>query len=225
MMQIDPVTSVQALATQRTARANVEESAVRFGDILSQAVHDNSSEMTRTIKSLPPGVSYEDGLLWQHLGGVDPSMEPNQASESEQTRYTSFEELISAAGERYGVPTALIKSIIEIESAFNPNAVSRAGAKGLMQLMDGTARGLGVNDSFDPAQNIDGGTRYLSNLLQRFGGEVAVALAAYNAGPTRVASLGVSTDDELMANLHALPLETQAYVQKVIDARGKYMIS
>ncbi|MGG1877711.1 lytic transglycosylase domain-containing protein [Paenibacillus cisolokensis] len=225
-MQIDPVTYVQSAATQRATRSNAEETAVRFSDVLQQAVNEESSEeATRTVRSLPPGVTYEDGLLWQHLGKVDTSMELGQASfQPENTRYTSFEELITAAGERYGVPVSLIKSVIQIESAFNPNAVSSAGAKGLMQLMDGTARGLGVSDSFDPVQNIDGGTRYLSNLLQRFGGEIAVALAAYNAGPTRVASLGITTDEELMASLHVLPAETQAYVQKVMDARRSYTI-
>lgn len=225
MMQIDPVTYVQTTATQRATRSSTEETAVRFSDVLQQAVNEESSEQTaRTIRSLPPGVTYEDGLLWQQLGKIDTSMERVQDFQPENTRYTSFEELITAAGERYGVPVSLIKSVIQIESAFNPNAVSHAGAKGLMQLMDGTARGLGVSDSFDPVQNIDGGTRYLSNLLQRFGGEVAVALAAYNAGPTRVASLGITSNEELMANLHALPTETQAYVQKVMDARRSYTI-
>ena len=91
-----------------------------------------------------------------------------------------------------------------------------------MQLMDGTARGLGVSDSFDPLQNIEGGTKYLSYQLQRFGGEVAMALAAYNAGPSRVLRLGVSNDAELLAKSEWLPAETQAYIRKVMTARAKY---
>ncbi|MNI33905.1 Membrane-bound lytic murein transglycosylase C precursor [compost metagenome] len=86
--------------------------------------------------------------------------------------------LITEASQKYGVPASLIKAVIETESSFNPQAVSKVGAKGLMQLMDGTARGLGVNNSFDPAQNIDGGTRYLANNIKRFGGDVNTALAA-----------------------------------------------
>lgn len=122
------------------------------------------------------------------------------------------------------MPVSLIKAVIDAESSFNPNAVSSAGAKGLMQLMDGTARGLGVSNPFDPAQNIEGGTKYLSNLIQRFGGEMAMVLAAYNAGPTRVAGLGVSSDEELMSVAHELPKETQAYISKVMNAQSKYAL-
>ncbi|MBO9600476.1 MAG: lytic transglycosylase domain-containing protein, partial [Cohnella sp.] len=99
---------------------------------------------------------------------------------------SAFDELINAAGLKYGVAPSLIKSVIQTESSFHPTAVSSAGAKGLMQLMDDTAKGLGVTDSFDPAQNIDGGTRFLSYLLRKYDGNASVALAAYNAGPGRV---------------------------------------
>src|SRR5690606_38969095 len=105
------------------------------------------------------------------------------------------------------------------ESGFRPDAVSGAGAKGLMQLMDGTARGLGVTDSFDPAQNIDGGTKYLAMLLRKYDGHEQVALAAYNAGPGRVDRAGIGTNEQLIANLEALPEETQRYVAKVLQAK------
>jgi soluble lytic murein transglycosylase-like protein len=93
-----------------------------------------------------------------------------------------------------------------------------------MQLMDGTAAGLGVTNAFDPAQSIDAGTKYLSLQLQRFGGEVKMALAAYNAGPGRVSRLGVSNDSELMSVLNQLPAETQAYISKVEKAQTKYTV-
>uniref|UniRef100_A0A831X206 Peptidase M23 n=1 Tax=Thermorudis peleae TaxID=1382356 RepID=A0A831X206_9BACT len=114
--------------------------------------------------------------------------------------------LIVAAGQRYGIDPALIAAIIQAESGFNPHAVSPAGAKGLMQLMDATAAGLGVSDPFDPAQNVDGGARYLRDMLARFGGDLRLALAAYNAGPLAVEQAGGVPDYP----------ETQAYVSKVL---------
>lgn len=133
-----------------------------------------------------------------------------------------YEPYISAAGSRYGVDAGLIKAVIHAESSFNPQAVSRAGAKGLMQLMDGTARGLGVTDPFDPLQNIDGGTRYLAGLLEKYNGNTGVALAAYNAGPGRIDRLGISDDAELTEKFDLLPKETQSYVRKVLALRQSY---
>jgi soluble lytic murein transglycosylase-like protein len=135
---------------------------------------------------------------------------------------TPFDRLVDEAAARYGVDPALVRAVIAAESNFRPDAVSSAGAKGLMQLMDATARGLGVADSFDPAQNIDGGVRYLSFLLRKYGGNEQVALAAYNAGPGRIDRLGNGTDDELSANMHLLPGETRRYIGKVAEAKARY---
>ena len=112
---------------------------------------------------------------------------------------------IDAAAARYGLDPALLKGLIRQESGFNPAARSGAGAIGLTQLMPGTAASLGV-DPTDPAQAIDGGARYLKAQLDRFGGDPAKALAAYNAGPGAVARFG------------GVPPygETQAYVSKIL---------
>ena len=99
---------------------------------------------------------------------------------------TKFSELIEKASEKYNIDADLISAVIKAESNFNSTAVSSCGAQGLMQLMPATAAGLGVTDSFDPGQNIDGGVKYLRNMLNRFGGDVELALAAYNAGPGAV---------------------------------------
>ena len=97
---------------------------------------------------------------------------------------------IREAAERYGVEEALIKAVIRVESGFNSRAISPKGARGLMQLMPGTASMLGVRDSFDPRQNIDGGVRHLRGLIDRFGNDLKLALAAYNAGEQAVANDG-----------------------------------
>ncbi|HET7690394.1 MAG TPA: transglycosylase SLT domain-containing protein [Nocardioidaceae bacterium] len=98
---------------------------------------------------------------------------------------TPFADLFADAGQKYGVDPALLAAIAKQESGFNPKAVSHAGAQGLMQLMPGTAAGLGVTNSFDPAQAVDGAARLMRDLLDRFG-RTDLALAAYNAGPGAV---------------------------------------
>lgn len=137
---------------------------------------------------------------------------------------SAYDGLISAAASKYGVDPALIKGVIQQESSFKDDAVSKSGAKGLMQLMDATARGLGVTDSFDPVQNIDGGTRFLSYLLRKYDNNVSVALAAYNAGPGRVDRLGIATDQDIAAKFHTLPHETQNYIGKVLEASKRWSV-
>lgn len=228
-MQIDSI-SWKPMTDAAQVNTNSTGSATGFVDVLSNLLHEDASSkpVERSITQLAPGVTFKDGLLWQQLDAVNESDSyfpiEGALNDTGETKPTTFEELITTAGERYGVPVSLIKAVIDAESSFNPNAVSSAGAKGLMQLMDGTARGLGVSNPFDPAENIEGGTKYLSNLIQRFGGEVAMALAAYNAGPTRIAGLGVSSDEELMSMAHVLPEETQAYIGKVMNAQSKYSL-
>lgn len=102
------------------------------------------------------------------------------------TKQSDFNKLIETKSYKYGIDPALVKAVIAVESDFNPNAVSVKGARGLMQLMPLTANELGVFNSFDPEANIDGGTRYLRYLLDYFSWDVDLALAAYNAGITRV---------------------------------------
>lgn len=147
--------------------------------------------------SPPQGLVFGDVL--ERVRGAKPAACPAE-----------FEPIIAAAAERYGIDTGVIKAVISAESGFQPQAVSRVGAQGLMQLMPGTARALGVDPS-DPAQNIDGGTRYLRQQLDRFG-SLDLALAAYNAGPGSVVRYG------------GIPpyAETQQYVRRVLENVGAY---
>ena len=119
-------------------------------------------------------------------------------------RAARFEEMINNSARRHGVPPELVKAVIMTESSFNPNAGSSVGARGLMQLMPPTARALGVRNSLDPAQNIEGGTKYLGQMLRMFKGDIQKALWAYNAGPGN-------------AKKGRLPKETKAYIPRVMS--------
>jgi soluble lytic murein transglycosylase-like protein len=118
----------------------------------------------------------------------------------------SLNEVINTISDRHHIDPDFINSVIHAESGFNPRAVSPKGARGLMQLMPGTASKLGVSNSFDPSANVEGGTRYLSELLERYNFDVVKALAAYNAGPGRV------------EQYRGVPpyYETRVYVAKIV---------
>jgi len=133
----------------------------------------------------------------------DPTPDP---SAPRVAKKLDLNEAINAASDRHHLDADLINSVIHAESGFNPNAVSRKGAQGLMQLMPQTASNLGVKNPFDPATNVEGGTRYLRELLERYNFDLTKALAAYNAGPQRV------------EQYHGVPpyYETRAYVARII---------
>ena len=136
-----------------------------------------------------------------------------KAVKKSPSRYIQdYEDIINRAAGSFGVESSLIKAVIKAESDFDHEAVSVKGAQGLMQLMPLTARVLQVEDPFDPEANIIGGTRYLSHLLQRFGGDVRLALAAYNAGPERVETYRDVPPFE----------ETRTFVDRVLRYAGLY---
>lgn len=124
-----------------------------------------------------------------------------------------YDDLIDEIAADHGVEYALVKAVIKAESNFNRTAVSRKGARGLMQLMPSTAADMRVRDAFEPRDNIEGGVRYLSELLDRFDNNLPLALAAYNAGPGRVEREG------------GIPriAETQQYLAKVLRYRAKFI--
>ncbi len=134
------------------------------------------------------------------------------SSPHEEKAERSFDHIIQRVAKSYDVDPALVRAIIMAESSYNPRAVSKRGAKGLMQLMPKTAEYLGVEDSFNPEHNIDGGVRYFKELLGQFKGDVKLALAAYNAGSRRV------------KEYKGIPpfKATQLYVKKVFEYQQQY---
>jgi soluble lytic murein transglycosylase-like protein len=149
----------------------------------------------------------------------DPSpqakLEPPASSTTAKLTTTDLGEMLTRAGQQHNLDVDLLASVVKAESNGNARAVSRAGAQGLMQLMPQTAAGLGVHDSFEPQQNVGGGSTYLDALLTRYHDNLALALAAYNAGPQAV------------AKYHGIPpyRETRVYVARVIHEFNRRVLA
>lgn len=135
-----------------------------------------------------------------------------ETTAKDESTKTRIDNAIKVSSQKYGIDENLIRAIITVESNFNPNCVSKAGAKGLMQLMPENCRDLNVSDPFNIEQNIDGGTRHIKEYLDKYNGDVEMALMAYNGGPTRMARRGVKS----IADIYKMPKETQNYVPKVM---------
>jgi hypothetical protein len=170
----------------------------------SNLLYGNSSLSSTTLSSL------ESLVNTQTATSNKAKIESTNSDESVNQRIDSA---VSISSQKYGVDENLIRAIIKVESDFNPNCVSSAGAKGLMQLMPENCEDLGVNDPFNIEENIDAGTRHIKEYLDRYDGDVEMALMAYNGGPTRMANRGVKSIDDI----YKMPKETQNYVPKVMS--------
>lgn len=204
-----------ALLATNVERSTNNEGVVEFSNTPS----GNSKESILIYKSTvndsitfsdqkPTTVSYE--ILRFDCYACNPNSTINW--NKVRLNLTSYAETVKVVAKRNNVDPALVRALIHAESAFNSKATSHAGAQGLMQLMPATAKELGVNNSLNPEQNINGGVKYIAQLLQQFNGDISLATAAYNAGPGAV------------KKYNGIPpyKETQVYVKRVGILHRRY---
>ena len=214
-------------AMLRTARSTKKpdtsdsRGSMAISDYLRACKGQSTTPATSTPSSLPGNAfggieKKSDDLSYSPLPHhLQPALKEDQpkvrSSRDDQSGdnpiHPDIRQSIRNAATKYAISEKLIQSVIQAESSYQPDAVSPAGAQGLMQLMPATARELGVSDPFDVDQNIDGGARYLRKMMDRFGGDIKLALAAYNAGPGTVQRY----------NGNVPYPETQTYIQRVFS--------
>ena len=180
-MQPNPLDTLYPQKTQNVPsfeKVMAASSKASFGSIVAGANKKVSAEL---LNSYINQSSVQKAVQIQAPPVTTGVVAPNQSANRSQIL-----NIVSQISQKYDVDENLVKAVIKQESGFNTRATSKAGAMGLMQLMPSTAKHLGVKDAYNPAQNIDGGVRYLKSMLNKYNGNVILALAAYNAGPNAV---------------------------------------
>lgn len=210
-MNVDQLKAMLELqALQNFSQSTSQSGNSHFQEMLSGLLNDQSNALGATatrLEELFEGAQTAIHSFDFNKQNIAQMLPPIQLTKITTKNNTDFEDIIEKAAAQFNIPAKLIKSVIQKESNFNPNALSHAGASGLMQLMPATARGLGVKNVFDPAENIIAGSKYLRQMLDRYDNNIELALAAYNAGPGNVDKYGGVPPFK----------ETQNYVRKVTD--------
>jgi len=205
------ISSISGSGMNDSGISAVESRVQQIESLLQTMAARKTAALQKSGSSLPVNPleqtdSQKPFQFYLQQAGQD-SGSPSSIGLVNQQRFQMAQPLVENLSDRYGMDKSLINAIIQQESGFNPSAVSRSGARGLMQLMPGTAQQLGVTNPHDPAQNLDGGIRYIKGLLEQFNGNIPLALAAYNAGPNAV------------AKYKGIPpyKETQNYVRNILS--------
>ena len=182
--------------------SNMNRVLDRMGEIARRC--SQPFEFQHALQGTPPASRFVDVL--------DKLSEPDAGKgASGRAAMDDLRRQVSRSAEKYNIDEELIRAVIQVESGWRSDSISSKGARGLMQLMPGTAKMLGVEDAFDPEQNIEGGVKYLAQLTDKYNGDVEMALAAYNAGPSRVNASG------------GIPFaETARYVKNVMALYHRY---
>lgn len=196
-------------------------STLPIGNIGGCKCNSNSSAFDLIMVSLLKAVANKNEIADSISNNITNDLDTKNLSHNTSKIESSINDIninnridkaIDDASKKYNIDENLIRSIIKVESNFNPNVVSSAGAKGLMQLMPQNCKALGVTDPFDIEQNIDAGTRHIKEYIDKYNGNIEMGLMAYNGGPTRMAKRGVTSPE----HIYKMPKETQNYVPKVM---------
>lgn len=208
LSMLSKITSDNSTDTQ-----NIDNQSSDLFELLLQEIIQNAGAGVSNNSSEQLLNSNDSSITNNDITGIDGNNDNLNGNNSSQ-----INSAIEQASQKYGVDSSFIKAMIKQESGFHPDAVSKAGAEGLMQLMPKTAESLGIKNPFDVLENIDGGTKYIKNLIDSFGGSKELALSAYNGGISRMNRLGVNN----VSKINNMPKETQNYVAKVMKIYEDY---